>query len=87
VKRSTFQARPDYYVLFAVVDRSSASLDAVWLVPSMALSDKNPAKDKIRFQANVRPSGEGQWDRYSLSQTELPSRLLAILNELGPGPS
>lgn len=82
VKMSTFQPRRDFYVLFTVVDRPTASLGPMWLVPSTALESKNPSKGKIRFRANVNRSGEGQWDKYSISQAELPGRILSILDEL-----
>jgi hypothetical protein len=82
VKRSTFQARRDLYVLFTVVDRPSATLGPMWFVPSSALESRNVGKDKIRFHANVKPGGGGQWDPYRLSQTELPERILSILDEL-----
>jgi hypothetical protein len=82
VKRSTFQARTNFFVLFTVVDRPTAALGPVWLVPSVALDRRDRDKDAIRFQANVNPSGDGQWDNYSLTLAQLPSRILSILDDL-----
>lgn len=87
VKRSTFQPRLGFYVLFTVVDRPTASLGPMWLVPSTALESRNPGKEKIRFQANMNPSGDGQWDQFSITQAELPSRILSILDKLIASPA
>ena len=82
LKRSTFQSRPDYYVLFTVIDRPAARLQSMWLVPSAALEGRNPGKKKIRFQTNVTPSGSGQWDPYFITPPDLPIRILDILDHL-----
>ena len=87
VKRSTFQPRLGFYVLFTVIDRPTARLGPMWLVPSTALESRSPGKEKIRFQANVNPSGGGQWDQYFITQAELPSTILSILDKLTASPT
>jgi hypothetical protein len=82
VKRSTFQPRTNFYVLFTVVDRPTAALGPVWFVPSIDLDQRDSDKDAIRFQANVNPSGDGQWDKYWLTLAQLPSKILSILDDL-----
>jgi hypothetical protein len=85
VARSTFQARASYYVLFVVVDPAAVQLGPLWLVPSEALNDRQPTKEKIRFTANIGTAGQGvgKFDEYVVSDlAALPGRLLSILGHL-----
>jgi hypothetical protein len=84
VKRSTFQGRKSFYVLFAVADPDLVELDPLWLVPSEELDKKHPDKESIRFEADIKTAtqGTGQWDPYALHIADLPQRLRSILDEL-----
>jgi hypothetical protein len=82
VSRSTFAPRDNNYVLFALVDRPTVRIEPLWLVPSTWLDARNPGKDKITFEARTEPTGKKFVDQYLVKLTELPTKLLSLLDEL-----
>jgi hypothetical protein len=91
VKRSTFQARSDYYVLFVNVDEDPVRLGPIWLVPSAVLDKKNQGSAEIEFKANLNTAGEegveSKWNKYAVVLEELPQLVLSILQKLELIPS
>lgn len=86
VSRRTFEPRPNYYVVFVLVDEELVRLNPMWLVPSQVLGEKSPGSEDIRFAANLATVGKGlgQWEEYVVTLEGLPSKILGILDGLEP---
>jgi hypothetical protein len=89
VSRRTFEPRPNYYVVFVLVDlvdEELVRLKPMWLVPSQILGEKSPGSEEIRFAANLATVGKGlgQWEEYVVTLEGLPSKILGILDGLEP---
>lgn len=83
---NTFRARADLYMLFVVVDMSDGTLGPMWFVPSVVFKQKtNPnAKNRRQFVASTKSDTQDQWREFKCSRSELPSRILGVLDSLGP---
>jgi hypothetical protein len=86
VRRNTFQARNDLFMLYAVVDGSKAELLRAWLVPSAILESQGfdvhtRGTDCLRFQASAKPESRDKWRRYRLERSELVPALLKLLRQ------
>ena len=86
VSRRTFEPRPNYYVVFVLVDEELVRLNPMWLVPSQVLGEKSPGSKDIRFAANLATVGKGlgQWEEYVVTLEGLPGKILGILDGLEP---
>jgi hypothetical protein len=75
-------------LLFVVADAEKATFGPVWLVPSVAFSEKaRPvgARQNLRFSASMSPETEDQWRRYRLERDQLAARILELLEgTVGP---
>ena len=84
VRTQTFQARPDLYMLFVVVDRPTATLGTVWFVPSVDFDRlaRTTGKGMRRFTASLGEGSEDQWRPYRMPFRELPNAIIFALGEL-----
>ena len=84
VRPSTFHPRPDLHLLFVAVDLDFADYGPVWLVPSIDFAAGKPPQGRagFRFVASAAASSEDRWSRFRLERSELPARLLDVLNAI-----
>jgi hypothetical protein len=87
VRRKTFWARDDLFMLYVVVDGSRAELLRAWLVPSAVLESegfnvRTRGTDCLRFQASAKPASRDKWRRYRLERAELVPALLKLVRRL-----
>ncbi|MBA2731073.1 MAG: hypothetical protein H0U48_10035 [Euzebyaceae bacterium] len=66
VRAVTFTARRDLYTLFVVVDRLTAALDTVFLVPSVDYDRlaSTTGKGMRRIAASLKPDAQDKWRPY-----------------------
>jgi len=81
VRKATFRARKDLYILFVVANPATGDLETIWLVPSRAFARKAPLgrTQKFRFVASAKAGSKDQWARYLVSKADLSDRLLSAL--------
>jgi hypothetical protein len=84
VRKATFEERDDLYMLFVVVDRSTATLGPVWLVPSRDFAEQSTTSGgkSLRISANAGQDARDRWLPYRLDFDELPRRILEVLEHL-----
>lgn len=84
LRAQTFQPRDDLYVLYVAVDEQAGDYGPVWLVPSTLLAATvKPNKHEIyRFAASLKSGTRDQWRGFRLSKSELPLRLLQVIEGL-----
>jgi hypothetical protein len=84
VRPQTFSPRRGLYMLFVVVDRPTATLETVWLVPSDefdALAGTT-GRGLRRITASLKPDSRDQWRRFRMPLQELPGAILEALDQL-----
>lgn len=81
VRSQTFRPRGDLFILFVVVE-PTGSYEMVWLVPSVDLAQmlRPNTRGRFVFQAAMSPSTRDRWRGYRLTRSELPTKILAILD-------
>lgn len=81
---ASFRPRPNFYMLFVLVDPIEARIEFAWLVPSLVFDQlaATTSKGMRRITASTRPESQDQWRPYRIGFRELPDRLLAILREM-----
>jgi hypothetical protein len=81
VRRQTFRVRPDFYLLFVVVDFASAQFGPVWLVPSSDFERLAPLTGRglYRFNASTGAVTNDRWSEYRLVGEDVPRQLSARL--------
>lgn len=84
VKASTFRPRDDLHMLFVAINTEDATFNPVWLVPSTTMADrmKPNNQNKLRFVASMKAGTKDQWRAFRHDRSELPGRILAILDSL-----
>lgn len=84
VRKATFDARPDLYMLFVIVDRPTAQLGPVWFIPSTDFDEhaNTTGKGMRRISANTGPAANDRWLQYRMSFEELPESILTVLKAL-----
>lgn len=85
VRSVTFRPRPELWMLFVVVDRMTATLKTVWLVPSVdydRLANRLAGGKTRRITASLKPGSNDKWSPYRMKFEDLPDRLLALLEEM-----
>ncbi len=84
VRRATFRARPDLFLLFVAVDAPFADYGPVWLVPSLDFDEMlgDTQRARIRFAASASPASSDRWAGYRMERSELPRRILHALDRL-----
>jgi hypothetical protein len=86
VGASTLRARNDLYMLFVAVDTDTGTFEPVWFVPSIDFHNKTKlnTRNRHRFAASMAPDTQDQWRPYRCARSELPQRILAALDDVGP---
>lgn len=84
LRPQTFKPRDDLYILFALVDKKSATLEWVWLVPSTIYDEKAPRTGKglIRFTASTNEQTKDRWSEYRYTRAQLAGEIIRILKGL-----
>ena len=84
VRASTFRPRDDLYMLFVAVNTDDGTFEPVWLVPSTVFADRTKPnkRNRHRFLASMRAGTKDQWRKFRMDRSELPGRLLDILDSL-----
>ncbi|MCW4040409.1 MAG: hypothetical protein NWE83_06625 [Candidatus Bathyarchaeota archaeon] len=81
VKRSSFNARENYYMLFLAFDHEEQQIEKLWLVPSIDFEEKtrNQTGDKLVFSTGYNT--ENKWTQYRIDDLDqLPKELLEWLH-------
>lgn len=89
VRRETFRAREDLYMMYLAVHGSGGRDLGCVLVPSLALEAegfavKPKGKELVRFQASAAVDTDDKWRPLRYSREELPHRLMEVLVQLEP---
>ena len=86
VQKATFEARNDLYMLFVVVDRPTATLGPVWLVPNKDFAEHSTpsGRKSLRISANAGQDARDRWLQYRLEFDQLPRKILEALGRLEP---
>jgi tetratricopeptide (TPR) repeat protein len=84
VRRGTFHHRRDLFLLFVAVDAQFAEYGPLWLVPSIDFANLlTPGNHtKLRFAASASPASNDRWVKYRMERSQLPDRILAVLDDL-----
>jgi hypothetical protein len=84
VGQSTFEARDDLDMLFALADPDASDLVWCWLVPSPAFADlaRPTSTGRLRFVASVKDTTADKWSRWRLEPDGLAAAVLARLDVL-----
>jgi hypothetical protein len=85
VGANTFRPRKDLYLLFVAVNTDDGTFDPVWLVPSVIFAAMTTPSNRKRhrFAASMKPDTQDQWSEFRYARSELPGRILEILESLG----
>jgi hypothetical protein len=86
IRRATFQARPDLALLFVLYDDlEREEIATAWLVPAdefhRATAGQSETRVTLRFVASLTGTGN-QWARFRCERLELPSRIVAALEQI-----
>lgn len=83
VRKQTFQARSDLYMLFVPVDVKAGAFDMVWFVPSDCFeAGAQRSTGRLRFAASLKSESKDKWHQFKLTREQLPQRILEILAAL-----
>jgi len=84
VRRATFHHRRDLFLLFVAVDSRLAEYGPLWLIPSTDFANALPPgnRSKLRFTASASPASNDRWVKYRMERSQLPDRILAVLDDL-----
>jgi tetratricopeptide (TPR) repeat protein len=84
VRRGTFHHRKDLFLLFVAVDTRFAEYGPLWLIPSIDFADllAPSSRTKLRFVASASPASNDRWVKYRMERSQLPDRILAVLDDL-----
>ncbi|HEX5401251.1 MAG TPA: hypothetical protein VFX16_03000 [Pseudonocardiaceae bacterium] len=88
VRASTFTSRPDFDLLFVVIDAERGAIITAWLVPSADYASRSygpSSRGRYRFSASLKPESEDQWATYRLKPADLAKRILDRLEKLAEG--
>jgi hypothetical protein len=84
VRKATFQARRDLYMLFVVADPQKLDVGPLWLVPSndFARLAKLDSRKRHKFAASAKKGSGDMWAPYLVAKEDLPERLAAAVAAL-----
>jgi tetratricopeptide (TPR) repeat protein len=84
VRRGTFHHRRDLFLLFVAIDSRFAEYGPLWLIPSTDFANILMSDDhtKLRFAASASPASKDRWVKYRMERSQLPERILAVLDDL-----
>lgn len=84
VRRGTFNHRQDLFLLFVAVDSRFAEYGPLWLIPSVDFADilASGKRATLRFAASASPVSSDRWVKYRLERSQLPGRILDVLDGL-----
>jgi tetratricopeptide (TPR) repeat protein len=84
IRRGTFHRRRDLFLLFVAVDSRFAEYGPLWLIPSTDFADAVAPgnRTKLRFAASASPASNDRWVKYRMERSQLPDRILSVLDEL-----
>lgn len=83
VRRQTFKARADLYMLFVPVDIPNGSFEQVWFVPSTKFeAGASSSMGRLRFAASLKPQSKDKWAGYKVARADLHKRILTTLTAL-----
>jgi hypothetical protein len=84
VRKATFQARKELYMLFVVVDPSAMAVQTMWIVPSQKFVRAAPLSPhaKYKFVASAKEGTKDKWAKYLLEPEDAPHYLLGLVKGL-----
>jgi hypothetical protein len=73
-------------MLFVLIDNLNGVIEAAWLVPSVdfdLLHGQPTTRGTFRFSASTKDDTRDKWSPFRLTASELPSKIMSRLEEMG----
>jgi hypothetical protein len=84
VRKATFEPQKRLYLFFVVVEPKAASLEKVWIVPSLKFVKDAPStpSEKYKFIASAKPDTKDRWSKFAVEPADAPQHLLTLVKGL-----